>query len=87
MYDMRPEGNTGMTIHVNGEPYRKSSLRDADFGPGTIIAQRFGRRVYRVLCQDGNELVVRNVRHPGLFDALPLETLRDEYCLVTPLAE
>ena len=76
-----------MTILVNGEPYRKSSLHDVDFGPGTIIAQRFGRRVYRVLCQDGDELVVRNVRHPSLFDALPLDTLKEEYCLVTPLAK
>ena len=72
------------TIQVNGEPFRVISLRGHGIDPGDVVGQRFGRRVYRVLCADGSDFILRNVRNESIVIALPQQEVVDEFGLVVP---
>lgn len=55
-------------VRVNGEVYTARTMRIEDVRPGTIVRGIEHRRVYRLLCEDGDELIMRNVRHPDLVE-------------------
>ena len=73
-----------MVVTVNGEPCALRPLAEGDVAPGAMVRCRQGRRVYRVLCEDGPDVVMRNARHPELFDACPRSSMPGLYDLVVP---
>lgn len=73
------------TIHVNGEPFQVIPLRGRGVEPGDVVGQRFGRRVYRVLCTDGDDFILRNVRNESIVIALTQREVVEEFGLVKPI--
>ena len=67
---------------VNGERCSLAPLGKRDLLPDTMIGQRFGRRVYRVLCLDGDDVIARNVCNPSLLVAIPCEEAAAEFVRV-----
>ena len=72
---------------TNHRAQRRAATRPLPAGesrlqPGTLIGQRFGRRVYRVLCYDGDEIIARNVRHADILVALSAVEVAEEFALV-----
>ena len=71
------------SIVVNGErcrlvPFDRRNAEDA-VEVGCVIGQLFGRRVYRVLCFDGDDVIARNVRNDSLIVALTRSEVADEF--------
>ena len=69
-------------IIVNGRTCRLSPFGDRPVVPGAIIGQLYGRRVYRVLCFDGDDVIARNVRHEDIIEAFGYDEVLDEFGLV-----
>ena len=70
------------TIVLGGKRYEVRRTREGDLAPGSYFRDRFGRNVYRFLCMDGDDMILRNVRTPGLIYAQPVDSLFDEYLFV-----
>ncbi len=74
------------TITVNGEKHTLELFRERDVETGMVIGQRYGRRVYRVLCFDGDEVIARSVRNAGIIVAMSVDEVLDEFGYVTDWA-
>ena len=68
------------TIHVNGEPFQVIPLRGRGVEPGDVVG-----RVYRVLCTDGDDFILRNVRNESIVIALTQREVVEEFGLVKPI--
>lgn len=73
------------TIHVNGKPCLLVTDKAREVTSGTIIGQRFGRRVYRVLCEDGDDFICRSVRNENILVSLSRQEVAEEFGFVEPL--
>lgn len=60
---------------VNGEPYEVCALRREDITPGTLLCGREVRKAYRILVEDDDEWILRDMRHPKILDAATTEWL------------
>ena len=68
------------TVIVNGMRHEVLPLSEAGPELGSVLLWRDHRRVYRLLCRDGDEYVMRNVRHPTVFEAFPISIVEHEFC-------
>lgn len=73
------------TIVVNGKRCELLPFGGGEPEPGTVIGQRYGRRVYRVLCADGDDYILRNVRNESILMALPRAEVIEEFGIVKEL--
>lgn len=53
---------------VDGKLYVARRLGPEDIRPGTLVRGQENRRVYRIVCEDAGDLILRNVRHPDLLE-------------------
>ena len=60
-------------VIVNGQPYAVEMLTDENLVPGTCVREYRTRKALRIVCQDGTDLVLRNMRHPDLLEVVPIE--------------
>ena len=65
---------------VNGEKYRMINGGISDVEPGDLLYGRNSRRAYRVIHIDGDDAILRNMRHPDLLEAMPVEGIGEFYC-------
>ena len=79
----RKEGIAMQSI-VNGQKYDVVRLRKEDLVPGVFVREAVGRRAYRVLCIDGEEIVMRNLRKPALFEAVSLSDIDRDFRKLLP---
>ena len=70
------------TVIVAGKRYRTRVPRAADAVPGTWVRSVFNRCAYRLVCEDGDELVLRNIRHPDLFETCTRRELLEDFLVV-----
>lgn len=75
------------TTRVNGDLFNLGSLGERDIVPGALVCCRHARKAYRVVAEDDGEIILRNLRHPDMLDAVRPEWLLSECCLITPVAE
>ncbi len=66
-------------VALNGNKYVVRPLREEDVRPGALLAGKFNRKVMRVVCFDGDDAILRNVRHPNLTEVEPASALRKFY--------
>lgn len=71
------------TVMFNGEPREARPLTERDMAQGTLLRHCSGRATYRLLCRDGDEAVLRNVRYPDRIAAWPVEALARDFLVVT----
>lgn len=71
-------------VTVNGKPHKLRSMTTADLKPGTLIRPFENRSVYRIVCRDGEEYIVRNVRYAGLIEAVEADEIVSRYHCVVP---
>ncbi len=80
-----PNGKTGkMTVTVNGKRYEAVRLSARDLKPGALVRYRENRKAYRIVCFDGEDAVLRNMRKPSLLEAEPRDALLRECMLLLP---
>ena len=72
-------------VMVKGEPYVAGPLRDADVRPGALVSGIFNRRAMRIVCLDGDDVILRNLRHPDLLEAEPLARMQEFWDRLEPL--
>jgi len=72
-------------VKVNGETYAVRVLREEDIVPGTLVCGINVRGAYRLLMLDGNEWIMRNMRHDDLVDAVPAEWLLENCNKMMPM--
>lgn len=60
-------------ITVNGKAYTMRPLYLEDVVPGTLVCGCYVRKAYRILMRDGDEWIIRNLRHPDLVDVATTE--------------
>jgi hypothetical protein len=70
------------TIRINGREFRARPMREGEAAHGALLRDRNGRNVYRYLCDDGAEAVLRNVRRPERFEAWDASRLARDFLLV-----
>lgn len=58
-------------------------MKESDIAPGTLVKPRENRVVYRIVCGDGGDTILRNVRTPELLKAVPTAELID-YLFIAP---
>ena len=69
-------------VIVNGRACRVTSFDGRRIDPGIVIGQLEGRRVYRVLCLDGDDVIARNVRHENILEAFRKSEVLNEFGIV-----
>lgn len=72
-------------VRVNGEAYAVRALREEDIAPGTLVHGINVRGAYRLLMLDGNEWIMRNMRHDDLIDAVSAEWLLENCNKMIPM--
>ena len=66
-------------VVVKGEPYHAVPLKEGDVRPGVLVAGTLNRRAMRVVCLDGPDVILRNLRFPAVLEAEPLEKMPEYY--------
>ena len=74
-------------VTVKGKSYVSAPLSIDDVAPGILLVGLFSRRAMRVVCLDGQDAILRNLRHPDLLEAEAIEKLAEHYERIVPLAE
>ncbi len=70
-------------IQIAGEPYLARPFRAGEQpAPGMVLRDRYGVNVFRYLCDDGAEAVLRNVRRTDRFLACDASSLGRDYLVV-----
>ena len=72
-------------VTVNGKPHKLRAMTAKDLKAGTLIRPFENRSVYRIVCQDGDEYIIRNVRYAGLIDAVEPDEIVSRYHCVVPV--
>lgn len=62
-------------VRINGVKHRVRRIERADIVAGALVKPRENRNVYRVICSDGGDIIVRNVRTPSILVAVPARDL------------
>ena len=52
------------TITINGKQHVARPMSEAEACIGAVVRNRFGRGAYRILCFDGADAIMRDVRRP-----------------------
>lgn len=71
-------------VRVNGEVFVTSPLRCENICPGTLVRGYENRRVYRIVGKDNDDYVLRNVRHPDLFEVASASYLMENCWALIP---
>lgn len=71
-------------IVVNGEPFETWPLEDEDIQAGTLLGGKMTRKAMRIVCLDGDDAVLRNLRHKSLLEAEPICNLSRHYDRLVP---
>lgn len=73
------------SVIVNGSPCVCSQLHGPDVRPGALVKQRTGRRAFKVVCLDGDEAVLRNLRYPDKVVAVSAAAMCADFVKIEPL--
>ena len=74
------------TVMVNGVKYQVLPAGRKALEHGEMLYWREHRRAYRFMCLDGDDYIMRNARHPDLFDVLSRDVVEGELQPITPIA-
>lgn len=69
---------------VQGELYSVGALRADDVKPGTLIYCKHARKAFRIVVEDGGDIILRNMRHPDLLEAVTPEWIHENCYLIWP---
>ena len=75
------------TITVKGEPYLVSHLAAGEVAPGLLVTGIRHRKAMRVVCLDGDDVILRNLRHPDMLEAESIERMLQFYERIVPAAK
>ena len=73
-----------MRVTVNGERFEAVPLNEGDVRPGALVRWKESRRAFRIVCLDGDDVILRNLRKRDLLEATPKRTMMQECWLLTP---
>ena len=77
----------GAIKKVRGEEYRIEPMADDGIEAGTKICFKNGRTVRRILCMDGDEVVLRGCADAAdVFEAVSADALTDQWYRLEPVA-
>lgn len=78
----------GSVKRVDEVDYRLVPMSEDYIQPGTMLGFKSGRIVRRILCTDGNEVVLRGCAGMrDVFEAVPAESLVADWYRLEPLGE
>ena len=67
---------------MRGQFYDVFPLKRSDIKKDVYVKLRRGNATRRILCIDGDEVVLRGTRSDGVFEAVDLDTFVDEWLLM-----
>ena len=73
-----------MRVVVNGNNYETLTMNADDIRPGSFVRWKESRRAFRIVCLDGDDVILRNLRKRDLLEATPKRTMMQECWLLTP---
>lgn len=71
-------------VTVLGKRYSCKALEKRDVKPGALIRWQVNRSAYRIVCLDGDDAILRNLRSPHLLEAVPAASLLSESWRLVP---
>ena len=71
-----------MRVIVNGRRYSTAPMTEEDMRPGAFIRWKESRRAFRIVCIDGDDVILRNIRKPNLLEAVASGSLVEECWLL-----
>ena len=71
-------------VSVLGKQYRASALCAKDVRPEALVYFKNARKAYRIVAEDGTEMILRNMRHPDMLDAVTPEWICENCYLIEP---
>lgn len=69
---------------VQGELYDVGALSADDVRPGALIYCKHARKAFRIVVEDGGDMILRNMRYPDLLDAVKPEWIYENCYLIRP---
>lgn len=72
-------------VIVNGDEYEVAPGRLVDVAPGDLLYGKGSRRAFRVVQVDGCDAILRNLRHPNILEAQPVDSIGDYYQRMAPV--
>ncbi len=74
-------------VSVRGKQFSVDTLHAEDVGPGALIYLKNARKAYRIVAEDGADMILRNMRHPEMLDAVTPEWICENCYLMEPCGE
>ena len=71
-------------VTVKGNRFEVVSLREGDLRPGAVVRWKESRKALRIVCFDGDDAILRNMRRPDLLEVAPRESVLEECWLLVP---